>query len=573
MARAGSSGKRKRIWVRLAAAAATTVAVQATGTVSASAATVVQPDSVTAVGDPGVALSAPSDGRTAGDGFLSEVTGVGIGYRFGSGKQAWQARPGQRLVAFSLAGTLPGQNVNGNTVTGTLIVDGVRQPLPAQPPNPPVDYLASVPVDTRDVAVQLAAGGLAQTFSVTAGAREGVQPAVLYRDRLDWQTVDQIGETINFPTPDPAAGLLASASTDVELTSATLTWFGPDPTDPTPADQSKAWLVLDLTSGQHDPNVLESLTYTSGLSGQEVTLTQPGGQPVPSTVTGRGGPNDLVSAGTGITGGIYYFQVPADLTTATLTVTPSTLQVASSYDPAGTSATAIPVAGSGTFALDFGSVYQPPPPVAPPVQTARQATAANPGVVGRSSRSLYLWIFSLVAVAAAAAAAIYRHRRRCLLRSPGHPRRRDRHDCRPPASRAAKCHRPDPPSGDRHATAPHSSPADTARRHVLRPVPPACRYRCAATPSRQPHRPPFPDIGSTAGAGDGRRPGARRPGAHGPLPAPRRDGGSADPRAGSSRRLARLPARTSRSDRDRRLPRPAPGRPHRRRPRRCPVQR
>jgi hypothetical protein len=127
------------------------------------AATVVSPDSVSIVADPGVALQAPSDGRPRGDHLAASVTGVAWPARVGSGSSARQAAPGQRLVVFGLQGAHLGQTLDshGNRippVTGTLVVDGGRERLPTperDDGSAPVFYLASVTATAAAVAVEV----------------------------------------------------------------------------------------------------------------------------------------------------------------------------------------------------------------------------------------------------------------------------------------------------------------------------------------------------------------------------------------------------------------------------------
>jgi hypothetical protein len=71
------------------AAAVTLAAVTLSAGVSrAAAATSVSPDSVMIVSDPGVTLTAPTDGRIRGDDLAAAVTGVAFPSRIGNGPGA-----------------------------------------------------------------------------------------------------------------------------------------------------------------------------------------------------------------------------------------------------------------------------------------------------------------------------------------------------------------------------------------------------------------------------------------------------------------------------------------------------
>ena len=232
-------------------------------------------------------------------------------------------------------------------------------------------YLASVPAAARDVDVELAASGLAQTFSLTGGGRIGIQPSALYRDRSTWQPLDQVNGEQLLQTPDPADGL-PGAKLPIRVHNVYLSWFGPDSAANVPASPDQAWLVLDATSQDDSAIGTPYLHYLSGLTASQVTLSLPGGP----TVTSQ-----LLNAGSGETGvgvfdGIYDFAVPADLTTATLLVAPGALQVTVAYS--GSKPVTVTARGQASFPITFPAVYQPPPPVAPVQPDAQQAAAAPP---------------------------------------------------------------------------------------------------------------------------------------------------------------------------------------------------
>ncbi|HEX3424747.1 MAG TPA: hypothetical protein VHT30_01355 [Acidimicrobiales bacterium] len=340
------------------------------------------PDSIISVADPGIALHIPSDGRINGDGFAAQVTGYRFAHRVGFGAGTVSAAAGQRLLVFGLQGAplVSGTDSNGSptpTVTALLVVDGAQEALPPAAPGGPAYYLASIPSTASDVALQLLMQGFTQTFSFTTGAREGLQPAVLYRTANSWEATDPVGQTITMATPDPAENL-PNAAIDVTLSSASLTWFGPDGPADYPSDPRQAWLVLDLSSQAHNTAALaigETLDYLSTLPAARVTLTLPGqAAPIPADLTGQGGSSDESTDHRGFLGGVYYWPVPADLTTAKVTITPGTITAQNSWLG---SPQQITVPGSATFPLSMGAPYQPPPPpVSPPADASPPHTTS-----------------------------------------------------------------------------------------------------------------------------------------------------------------------------------------------------
>ena len=284
----------------------------------AGASTVVGAGTIRTVATPGIALHVPADGRINGNGFAIDITGYRFAYQVGYGSAAKNAASGQALLVFALTGS-------GTNAMGNLEVDGQGEPLPSSRPtvSKPAYFLASVPEDAKDVALEISANGFSQTFSFTKGHREGVQPAVLYRGPDQWDQVDSIGQVSYVATPDKVDGDTDSRI-EATLTSATLTYFLPS-TGATPASPAKAWVVL---SGSALPNLApdpggvaeNGINYLQTLPGSDLTLTLPGQAPMPAMLSGQGGPDDESGqeAGWGLFGGDYYWQVPAGIVAATL---------------------------------------------------------------------------------------------------------------------------------------------------------------------------------------------------------------------------------------------------------------
>jgi hypothetical protein len=387
------------------------------------AAAAVPADSLVVVSDPGVALQAPTDGRLRGDHLAATVTGVKFATHVGLGASAAQAAAGQRLVVFGLQGAHVGQNrdVDNNLappVVGTFIIDGQRRELPIPDHDDgtaPVYYRASVPASAAQVEVELAASGLAQTFSLTTGARLGVQPVVLYRDRVAWQPRVQVNGEQDLLTPDPVDGL-AGATLPIRVHDVYLSWWGPDSVADVAPAPDQAWLVVDATSQDESQiGTGKYLHYLSGLTADQVTLTLPGGQTIASQLLNPG----TAEHGVGVFDGLYDFAVPADVTTATLTVAPGNLRVTVAWS--GSVPVTVATRGQATFLIAFPAVYQPPPPVAAaqPNSPAKPNTSQAVAQSGRSRSgggiSPAFPAGAAVLVAGAGAAVVLNRRRRDVL--------------------------------------------------------------------------------------------------------------------------------------------------------------
>ncbi len=144
-----------------------------------------------------------------------------------------------------------------------------------------------------------------------------------------------------------------------------------------------AWLEL-VGSGlaaQTSP-VFNTLNYLTTLGPTQVTVTPAGGQPIPARIGGHGTSSD--ESGTGLFAGTYYFEVPANLTAATLTITPGSVQAESSY--LGSPET-VAVQGNAAFPLTFPAPYvPPPPPVSAPAAPGPHTTGATSGARAGSRR-------------------------------------------------------------------------------------------------------------------------------------------------------------------------------------------
>ena len=273
----------------------------------------------------------------------------------------------------------------------------------------PVFYVASVPAAAVDVAVELSASGLAQQFSLVTGARVGVQPAVLYRDRVSAQPLDQLNAERDLATPDPADNL-PGATLPIRLHDVYLSWFGPGGPGDVPPSPDRAWLVLDATSQDDSAIGSRYLHYLTGLAASQVTLSLPDGESVGSHLVNPGGGEH----GVGVFDGSFDFLVPADVTAATVVIAPASFQVTVAYS--GSKPQTITATGQASFPISFPAPYQPPAAVAPsrsataPAGSAASSTGPAPSSSGGGAPSPLIAVFLVAALAAGLTVAARRRR-------------------------------------------------------------------------------------------------------------------------------------------------------------------
>jgi hypothetical protein len=299
-------------------------------------------------------------------------------------------------------------------------------------------FLASVPATARTVTVTITAGQYPQTFDLNTMTRQAPTPVALYRTVGSWETTETLDVTDQIPTPDLDTDFgdqLADATLPVHLHTVTLSWFAPDTPTDIPTNPDQAWLQVDLSSQPGDiiysPNAY--LGYQTPITSSQLTLTIPGEPPIPATVYPGGGPDN---AGVGIFTGRYAFEVPANLTTATLTVTPGTLQADSNVFLGTQTITAqgdatFPITlppittttgpAPGTTSRQHPGALVPTPATTHPSTTKTKSAPANKttgGTTGTTNNSgdrstTIIVIITVIVLAAATAGLTYtrRHRR------------------------------------------------------------------------------------------------------------------------------------------------------------------
>ncbi len=263
----------------------------------------------------GIRLDSPEDGALRNYGVALEVVDFGTadvvdagsGYRYGAEEDA-------KLLAFRLRVTPFADDLAGK-VTATVAVDGRQRSLPdfeyalgTAGEDQTVQYLVGVPDDRRAVELELKYADFAQQFALLEGRRTGEQPEILYRSpdepsvyvenltpaRLP--VVNQDGEPGNYV---------------VAVTRAALTYFTTELGD-MPADQGTAWLVIT-----YEPTGDGSMDDVSGANACVLPFAA-------FTLTADGETYSVVGKHSEMAAlepeKVLVFEVPADLTEATLTV-------------------------------------------------------------------------------------------------------------------------------------------------------------------------------------------------------------------------------------------------------------
>ncbi len=370
-------------------------------------------------------FAVPADGRLRADGFVATVEGVATG----TATAGLRAVTGQRLWAWGVSVAAGPPALGGNPVTVAMTVTAATVTVPVSLPSPAASsgtlwFVASLPAAAPDVSITLAADESSAVFSLSKMARADPQPTASYRDQTSWQTTVTDNQTVTLPVSyaDANGSPYPADPEPISYTGATLAYWAPDTPGHTATAVERAWLVVHLSTTQNDD---DHAVYANDvtLPASALNLTVPG-QPA-ITVTDFPGPPISPTSSASIYPDIfgadtYAFDVPADLTTATLTVTPG----AFAADSSSTLGTAT-VTGTATFNL----ALPPPTPTTPPTGASTQpgqlssalippvqrvgsggATAARSGGHGSSSLDPLLVVIGLAVVALAAGAVIARRR-------------------------------------------------------------------------------------------------------------------------------------------------------------------
>ena len=261
----------------------------------------------------GIRLESPDDGALRSWGVTVDVVDFGTADVVDGGSGfSYGAREDSTLLAFRLRVATFLDDVSEN-VTATVSVDGRQRSLPnfeyslGEPgDDQTIQYVVGVPKDRREVELELKYADFAQQFDLLEGRRIGEQPDILYRSE-DAPTVYIENLTpAKLPVTD-ANG--APGNYIVGVTQAELTYFAPELGD-VPSADDKAWLVV-----VYEPTGDGSLE--SEASGCVLPFAA-------FTVSDRTGTYPVVDKHSSMvefdSDQRLVFEVPADLTTATLRI-------------------------------------------------------------------------------------------------------------------------------------------------------------------------------------------------------------------------------------------------------------
>jgi DNA-binding SARP family transcriptional activator len=288
-------------------------------------------------------FQAPADGRIRGYGFGFTVAKAGPVQRFERAGSWWHAAQGQVLVGFNLRIDSPSQD-SDHPVHGAVVADGGRIPIGDSAfdlQRGEWAYVASVPSGSKEVALELSAGGYAQSFSLLQRSRTGPQPAVLYRDPLSPDVVRDNGGEATVRVSDARSG--DKGSLTFSLRRARLSFFTPpEPVGPAD-DPAKAFLVVEAEVDSPYTREAQFEPYKA-LPPSALTATLPDGTVVPAQ---HAGPDDK-----GFMSGSYYFEVPGDVEAARVTVAPGTLDALRDGEQ-GAQPTPVKAEGAAVFDVEF----------------------------------------------------------------------------------------------------------------------------------------------------------------------------------------------------------------------------
>jgi DNA-binding SARP family transcriptional activator len=361
-----ASGRTGRRWW-LAALVAVLVTVPATAGHAAADDELMDPNAVWVVQAfvPGAPLEKPEDARLRGYGFSAQVEGISEALAVERTFTDYKPAPGHKIVVFGVKFDRYGQRDFDRPVRGTVIVDGRRTAVdfPFNADGPLI--AASVPLDVKEIRFELAAAEVAQTLSLTQRRRVGRQPVVLYRDPAAPEVVSDVNADRLVKATDDRV----TASLSVTLKRVRLSWFSPPEPVTTPSSTDRAYLVLDAEAEQGDYSGDGSFEDFGTVPGSDVKLRLADGTEVEAKHAGE--TDDLLS-------GSYYFEVPADLTTATVLVGPTTVPATRRLDT---------LIESTRVRIEQAAFDVNLPPGNPPVRSEEEPTTTTaPGRSGSDER-------------------------------------------------------------------------------------------------------------------------------------------------------------------------------------------
>jgi hypothetical protein len=275
------------------------------------------------LGDAGIALRVPADGRIRGYQFAAVVRGVGFAQSAGPSDQSVRAPPGDQLAVFELSvdeitglQATAGSEETGS-LTGAVVVGATSAPLVILygTNSGPETFAAAVPVGS-DPMLELTAAGVTQDFSLRHLVRTGPSPAVLYRGATGPDLAVSGSPSL---TLDGKADDGTPVSVPVTL-AAELTYFSPALATVLPADPTGAFLLVQPDAAQI-AGTTPNFQGIGPLPMGDLQLALPDGTVVPA---------QEINSQLELLYGSYIFAVPGNTTTATLEVQGGTVDAVES---------------------------------------------------------------------------------------------------------------------------------------------------------------------------------------------------------------------------------------------------
>ena len=318
----------------------------------------------------------PEDGRLRGYGFAADVQWITEAAWVDELFTEWLPPEGFKLLAFGVKLDIVQDRDDEHPIRATVIVDGKRIAVdhPFAVSGGPI-IAASVPVDAKAVEFEIESAGTAQRFSLTEARRVGMQPLVLYRDPA-WPdvTTDVNADRIVKISDDEA-----EAQAALLVNSVRLSWFSPrnpvdvgmaernpagrsTPVDPvtSPKSSRKAFLIVQGVGTGITPDEGPWFDDLAELPEADVKVKLPDGTVIESKLPNPKDGGPLL--------GMHYFEVPADITSFTLMVGPSSVAALRVTDDLSVPTTARLEGASWDVTL---------PPGNPPVQSEEPAAPAT----------------------------------------------------------------------------------------------------------------------------------------------------------------------------------------------------
>lgn len=225
---------------------------------------------------------------------------------------------GQRFLVVRYRLTYADAYSYGDQVELATDVDGVKAPieLPSQVTSGTATWVQTVPDDADALGLNVHDSETNQTLDLGTGTPRDGYPEVLYRDGTERTLA--VNETITLPWTYAGEENCAGAGrTDVALGGAELVWSGTQSTIADnsesighPTDPSQAFLVVERTGIESTGD--QNCTFRPVIPESAITLVLPDGTSIA----------DSASSGSSGSSGYLLFEVPADLTSASLEVRP-----------------------------------------------------------------------------------------------------------------------------------------------------------------------------------------------------------------------------------------------------------